>query len=62
MKIPNPTVEQVAQSLKNHTENEEIGRGGFKTVFRAKCANSIEAIKLIGLPKRNLYRNEKYKE
>lgn len=54
MTIPHPTPEQVTQLLPDFTEAQEIGRGGFKTVFRAKCEGGFEVVKLIGLPKEGL--------
>ncbi len=64
MTIPNPTQEQVSRALPDYTEAVEIGRGGFKTVFRAKRDGEFEVVKLIGLPKEgltdemNLFRDE----
>lgn len=54
MTNPHPTVEQITQSLPDYTEVQEIGRGGFKTVFRAKYRDSLEVVKLIGLPREGL--------
>lgn len=51
MQIPHPTLDQVIQALPNYVDTEEIGRGGFKTVFKALRGDTWEVVKFIGLPK-----------
>jgi len=50
MNVPHPTAEQVEQAFPNYLEPAEIGRGGFKTVFRVQHSGTEEVIKLIGIP------------
>lgn len=51
MKVPHPTASDVMSALPQYSEVEEIGRGGFKTVFKAQCNAGVEVVKYIGLPK-----------
>lgn len=65
MTIPHLTSEQIIAALPDYSAPEEIGRGGFKTVFKARREDTVEVVKFIGLPKdsemspeANAFRNE----
>ena len=45
-----PTIDQVKILIPNIIDIEEIGQGGFKTVYRARDVEGNQVVKLIGLP------------
>lgn len=48
---PNPTVTEVSQLMTDYSNFELLGRGGFKTVFKASRYGIVEVLKFIGIPR-----------